>query len=61
MVAVYPAFVQCILTHQFLVLTHDKNGPDENASLHVVKFRQLQTHHVRRVDHLWVEDECSNS
>ena len=54
--AVYPAFVQCILTHRLLVLTHDKDGPAENASLHVVKCRQLQALHVCRVDGLWVED-----
>ena len=56
MLAVYPAFVQCILTHQLLVLTHDKDGPAENSSLHVVKCRQLQALHVCRVDGLWVED-----
>ena len=53
---VYPAFVRCILTHQLLVLTHDKDGPAENASFHVVKFLQLQALHVSRVDGLWVED-----
>ena len=31
-------------------------GPAENASLHVVKFFELQALHVSRVDGLWVED-----